>query len=391
MKVDVPGGQAHPSVLFVLSSLEGGGAEHQGLMMLDGLTAQEMHCELALLDRRGPLLDCVESSHWVYDLGKRHQYDLPFATWGLRRLILRHRPDVVMSFLPLANTAAAIAAVGLPVRLIMNEMTNPRLYVQSTRGGWMWRLVLPAVYRRAHCLIANSSLAAQYLTTCFAVDQARVRVQHNPVDCADIARRAQEAISHPWFAPAQWPVILGIGRLAPEKAFSVLLESFAIVRKQIPARLVVLGDGPERPRLEGQVAELELTGCVELPGFVRNPFPYLARSALLAIPSLFEGLPNVALEAMACGTPVVGFKGVGGLDEIAEGGQAAILVERYDPRALATELIRVLTDRLCRQNLIAAANIRAQQHDVAKVMGEYGRIVKETVAEVDPCRRPERH
>jgi glycosyltransferase involved in cell wall biosynthesis len=137
-------------------------------------------------------------------------------------------------------------------------------------------------------------------------------------------------------------VVLGIGRLAPAKDFATLLRAFALLRAKRPARLVLLGEGPERARLAALAQQLGVADDVRMPGFVRNPFAWLARAGALASSSVYEGLANVLREALACGCPVVATDCPSGTAEALEGGALGRLVPVGDPHALAQALFETL-------------------------------------------------
>jgi glycosyltransferase involved in cell wall biosynthesis len=139
--------------------------------------------------------------------------------------------------------------------------------------------------------------------------------------------------------------VLGVGRLTAQKAFSVLIEAFARVRKSQPARLLILGEGEERPMLEALIRQLGLEQDVDLPGFVSNPYPYMAHAALFVLSSRWEGLPTVLVEAMSLRTPVIATDCPSGPREILGDGQYGHLVPVDDPCALAMAIQNFLANR----------------------------------------------
>jgi len=144
-----------------------------------------------------------------------------------------------------------------------------------------------------------------------------------------------------------------------------LIEAFSILEKKRRVRLVVLGAGPERNALNSLIQELGISDSVELPGFVENPFSYMAGSAVLALTSWFEGLPNVLIEAMACGTPVVAVDCPSGPREILEGGRYGRLAPVGDAKALAHAIEETL-DHPPQPETLRSAVMRFSADAVAK-------------------------
>jgi hypothetical protein len=160
-------------------------------------------------------------------------------------------------------------------------------------------------------------------------------------------------------------------RLAPQKGFATLIRAFAEVRRRRPARLVILGDGPLRPELEALAGELGVGGDVALPGFVANPYAYMARASVFALSSAWEGFGNVLVEALACGTPVVAADCPSGPGEILDGGRFGRLVPVGDPEALA----RAILGTLDRPPDPEVARGRARDFSVEGIAGEYLRAL----------------
>lgn len=135
------------------------------------------------------------------------------------------------------------------------------------------------------------------------------------------------------------------------------MRAFAEVTKVRPARLVILGEGPDHERLLGVARSLQIGHLVDFAGFQTNPFAYMARAAAFVLASLYEGLPNVLIQAMACGTPVVSTDCPSGPSEILEDGKWGELVPVGDWRALAAAILRTLDAPIDRHALIARAGV----------------------------------
>jgi glycosyltransferase involved in cell wall biosynthesis len=167
-------------------------------------------------------------------------------------------------------------------------------------------------------------------------------VIYNPVDTDHIKTLATAPLEHPWFAPGAVPVVLSAGRLTRQKDFPSLLRAFAQVRQSRPARLVILGEGEERTSLETLARELGCRDDIALPGFVPNPYPYMAAAGVFVLSSAWEGFGNVLIEAMALGVPVVSTDCPSGPAEILGRGRYGTLVPVSDVDALARAIATTL-------------------------------------------------
>ena len=147
----------------------------------------------------------------------------------------------------------------------------------------------------------------------------------------------------------------------------------ARVRRQAPCRLIVLGEGPLRGHLSALTKALGIADAVKLPGFVANPFASMRRCSVFVLPSRFEGLPGVLIQAMACGAPVVAADCPFGPSEIVTSEESGILVPPEDPDALAEALLSLLRDSARRRALGEAARVSAQRYTLDAIMPNYVR------------------
>jgi glycosyltransferase involved in cell wall biosynthesis len=197
-------------------------------------------------------------------------------------------------------------------------------------------------YPWAASVVAVSRGAADDLVRTSGLPSDLVRVVYNPVITPEILTLVRQAPDHAWFAPGEPPVILGVGRLTAAKDFPTLIRAVAEVRRHRPVRLIILGDGEERPKLEALIAGLGVAEDVALPGFRSNAMAYMARSALFVLSSAWEGLPTVLIEALAAGTRVVSTDCHSGPREILQDGRLGPLVPVGDAPALARAIIQAL-------------------------------------------------
>jgi glycosyltransferase involved in cell wall biosynthesis len=191
------------------------------------------------------------------------------------------------------------------------------------------------MYSKLDALITVSNGVQLDLVTLVKLDRKKLHVVYNPVVGEQLLYKARMPVEDPWLRKDGIPVILGVGRLIKAKDFPTLLRAFALVRQERRARLLILGEGEDRPGLEVLVRELGLQNDVSFPGFMENPYSYMAKADVFVLSSRWEGLPTVLVEAMACGTPVVATDCPSGPHEILEGGRWGKLVPVGDARAMA--------------------------------------------------------
>ena len=297
------------------------------------------------------------------------------------RYLKRECPAALISTLVDADVVALAVRKFLHRRIelivrVANTMSHVSAHsrVKGRATLALWRRLLPS----ADAVVANSAGAAANLKGYVPALEHRVHTIHNPVVWPYIDEQAGAVPEHPWFSDAV-PVVLSAGRLHPQKRHETTLRAFANVVKARAARLVILGEGPERDRLLGVARSLRIDHLVDFAGFQNNPFAYMARAAAFVLASDHEGLPNVLIQAMACGTPVVSTDCPSGPSEILEGGKWGELVPVGDWRALAAAILRTLDASIDRRALIA----RARVYDGEACVDRYMQLLEEVTG---PCR-----
>jgi glycosyltransferase involved in cell wall biosynthesis len=235
---------------------------------------------------------------------------------------------------------------GRVVVIEQNTLSEAALNGKTLRDRIMPRLVR-RFYPWADYVVGVSEGVVDDLAQFVTLSSDKLRVISNPIVASDIGELAGAAVDNEWFDDGV-PVFVAAGRLQPQKDFPTLLRAFAEVRSGRPARLVILGEGPDRAGLEALVEELELTTDVALPGALTNPYAYMARSVAFVLSSRWEGLPTVLIEAMSCGAPVIATDCPSGPREILAGGRYGTLVPVGDVAALATAMEDALDGKLAR-------------------------------------------
>jgi glycosyltransferase involved in cell wall biosynthesis len=328
-------------IAFFLPSLLGGGAERVILNLVQGITERGLPVDLVLAAAEGPFLDQLPPAVRLVDLrAPRVLRSLGPLVGYLRR----ERPRVLVSSMSHANLVALWAArlAGRATPVVVTEHNTLSAVEQGVLERGLWPPLLRAFYPWASQVVAVSHGAADDFARTSGLPRARMHVVYNPVITPAMMALARQTPDHPWFAPGQPPVILGVGRLTRQKDFPTLIRAFAEVRGRRPGRLIILGEGEERPGLEGLVRELGLSDHVALPGFRDNAMTYMAGSALFVLSSAWEGLPTVLIEALAAGTQVVSTDCPSGPREILQEGRLGRLVPVGDVAALAGAMVDAL-------------------------------------------------
>ena len=318
-----------------LPSLNGGGAERAMLNLAHGLAGRGCAVDLVLAQAKGPYLSEVHDSVRIVDLkASRVLTSLP----TLARYLRREQPEALLSTLDYANIVALWARrlAGIPRRVVVNEQNT---ISRSARNSARRRQrMVPHLVRRfypwADYVIGNSHGVAADLLQVTGLPPERIKILYNPVVTPEVREKARAPLNHPWFEAGQPPVTLAAGRLTKQKDFPTLIRAFAQVRQTRSARLLILGEGPDRPALEALVNQLGLEDDAAMPGFVENPYAYMRRASLYVLSSRWEGLPTVLIEALYCGPPIIATDCPSGPREILADGQHGLLVPVGDVTAL---------------------------------------------------------
>jgi glycosyltransferase involved in cell wall biosynthesis len=362
---------AGKTIAIFIQSLAIGGSERMTLNLVKGLVQQDIQVDLLLANHSGELLSEVPPKVTVIDLkGKR----VLFSLLSLVRYLRKQRPDLLYSVQThtslIAIWAVKLAQVHTPVVISQRTTLSVSLAASPTIRNWLIIKLARLLFRSAYAAICVSQGVADDLFEITGMPRQKTHVIYNPSVTPELEQKARESISHPWFTPEAPPVILAVGRLATVKDYPTLLRAFFIICQKRPVHLLILGEGKERASLEALVRQLGLTENVQMPGFVENPFAYMALARLLVLSSRWEGFGNVLVEALACGTPVVSTDCRSGPREILENGRFGRLVPVGDADAMALailETMQTIPDRaLLRQ--------RAQDFALDESVRKYIRI-----------------
>ena len=361
-----------PIALFFAAT--GGGVQSIQVTLASELAARGFPVSCVLPQAKGPHLERLASEVELVDLKTRDPLTL------VRRLadfLRRRRPALLLVAQHHTIVAAVLARrlAGLRTPLVAVQHNTLSEVCRNSRyrlTRWFIPTALRLLLPRAEVIGAVSEGVARDLAVTLGLPRSRVTVLYNPVVRSTIGERAAEPAGHPWLDHKDGPVVLGVGSLIERKDFPTLIQAFAHLKRSRYARLIVLGEGPERPRLEQLVSQLGLDGLVAMPGFVANPLAYMAKADVFALSSRIEGMPTAIIEALACGSPVVATDCPHGPAELLGDGTYGRLVKVGDAEGLAQALTATLSERREPER----QQLRAAEFAVDRAVDRYVQLIR---------------
>ncbi len=370
-------GQNTGKVFFLRPTLGQGGADRVTLTLLQHLNRQKFDLSLVLTKKDGVLIDDLPADVPVFALNSKNVLT---ACWPLSRLLRQHQPDVLFSTSSGTNVTAVWSSqlARYAGRILLSER-NVLFHGQKTRRRQLMTTFKRFTYERADLVTAVSQGVKDDLIARLHLPPDKIQVVYNPILTSDLPALADESVDHPWFAEST-PIILGVGRLVPEKDFATLLHTFALVRAQRPCRLLILGEGNGRAELIQLAQTLGIAPDVDLPGFDKNPFKYMARCTVFVLSSRFEGLPGVLIQAMACGAPVIATDCPSGPAEIITAdGQDGFLTPVGNAQTIAEKILFLLDNPEKREAMGRHGRESAERFRAETVLARYVAAIEGTI------------
>lgn len=399
-------------VFFILNAIYGGGAERVFSYILDNLDRSKIK----------PICLFYNSWHFYNPSGGTKVFTLNKLELGnqferrkrIARIIDKEEVDIVLSFAKHVNTDVLLARQfsKRSPKLIITEHTTPSIspetykeiddiiaerslatrykpfrcskndrhvsFVSGKKKKNMIGSLIRKLYRKADTVVAVSKGVKLDLINNFGVPTRKIRVIYNGVDTKKIKHYAREQIrEHPWFQE-EVPIIINVvSSFRIQKNQERLLKTFKIVRDKFYCRLVILGFGERLESLKNTTIELGIQDDVAFLGFQSNPFKFMAKSSIFVLSSKCEGFPNVILEAMACGVPVVSTNCPSGPNEIIKDKVNGILVPLKDERKLAKAILSLLKDKNLSKKISSNAKKTVKKFSVRNMTEEYSRLFRE--------------
>jgi glycosyltransferase involved in cell wall biosynthesis len=388
-------------IALFLASLRGGGAERVFINLAQHFVEKGIRADIVVSHLKGSLISEVPKTCQIVELGHAGLRDsllcfadLPFTTFSrlmwpilarrpkklrcypkLNDYLKRVRPNVLLSTTNIANLLAIWSAqkTQVPNRVVVRQSNN--LVYKIKRGKDSLDRHLPSLlrqwYPKAHAIIAVSNGVADEMATITGVTRESIHIVHNPLDLNKIDRLASHDPMDAWLQPGQPPVILSAGRLHPQKDYLTLLRAFKRVVQVHPARMIILGEGNELSQLTRLATALGIADLVKFPGFLKNPYGYMKRASVFVLSSAWEGFPNVLLEALANGCPIVSTDCPSGPSEILGSGRYGRLVPVGDAKTMSQAILATLSTKPAKPFLAE----RAKMFAIDRITNQYLEIL----------------
>ncbi len=345
-----------PPNLAILVSYSGhGGVEKVIDNLAPALAARGCAIDLLLIKAKG--LDPARFPANVRLIRLRARHALT-ALPELVRYLQTQQPPVLMAVRHRAIKVAVLARAlsRSRTRIVGQIHTTASVAMQNWNAikRWRWRRETRRYYRRTELMVGVSQGVADDIQAMAGLPDGKTIAIHNPIITPELLETSQRPVSYPWLREDGHPLILGAGRLTRQKDFPTLIRGFALLPETLHARLLILGEGKDRPMLEKLITELGMTDRIALPGHVDDLPAWMRRADLFVLSSIWEGFGNVLVEAMAVGTPVVATDCPHGPREILQDGRLGPLVPIQTPQALAEAMAATLATPPAADQLQAA-------------------------------------
>lgn len=333
---------------FILPNLETGGAERVVINLSSELSKRDHEVEIVVGDATGELLKEVPDDVQIVNIDSSN---IPYLgvfnmVYPLIDYLKAKNPDIVYSAMNHVNIATIVAKQlsSSESAVVISEHNTPSQIANRFNAVQNKLLYKSAyyLYPLAQEIVAVSEGVADDLASFVDISREQIEVIYNPVVNDDIDTLSEIEMEDPWFEDDDISVVLTVGRLTHQKGFDILIESAKYLGEE--TKIVIVGEGPLKKELSNSINENDLSEKIRLTGYVDNPYQYMAHADVFALPSRWEGLPTVLIEAMACGCDVVATDCPSGPKEILDSGRFGELVPVEEPMALAEAIRSSLQD-----------------------------------------------
>jgi glycosyltransferase involved in cell wall biosynthesis len=353
-------------ILFVVPSLLGGGAERVVITLIKHIDREKFIPILVVLKKEGRFVEKIPKDIEFVDLNvSRARY----AIFDIVKTIRRLKPDVVFSTLGHLNLLMALIRpfFSKEIRFISRESNTVSLENNQERYPKLFNFLYKNIYNNFDYIITQSKYMRDDLINNYATNKDKISVIYNPVDIQNVTKLANKKDKLEF--QNNRINLLAVGRLTYQKGFDMLIESMSYLDDKF--YLTILGEGDFK-EYTSLIDKYGVVDRVKLAGFCDNPYIYMKHCDLFILSSRYEGLPNVVLEANACGCACVAVDNPGGTAEIIKDRKTGVLVSKFDPKLLASAIKEALTIKFDKMYIKSHCE---KNHSVDKIVKEYEELL----------------
>lgn len=364
-------------IVFFLQSLNTGGAEKSAVRLANALNKDKFEVSFLIGFTGSRLVNDLSGEIKVMDMNRNK---IIFSLFEVIKYFNTNNPDIVISFLDrvnIINILAGIFCKKKPKIIITERSTFSRVPIYASKkiinkliGIYVLPILVKIFYKKANAIVCVSKGVAQDLSLVIG-NLKTIKVIYNPVVDGSLLILSKEKINDLGFDNLNLPTIVAVGRLTKAKDYPTLLKAFSLVIPEIPARLLIIGEGEDREEIQNLIRDLKISEKVFLLGFKENPLKYIKASDIFVLSSKLEGFPNSLVEAMACGVPVVATDCQSGPNEIIENEESGFLVPVGKEEMLARKIIELLKNKDLREMVSKKGIKRAEYFSVDKSVKEF--------------------
>lgn len=339
-------------IAIYIDSLRGYGADKTLLKIAEGLASIGLEVDLVTAKKTDKIDSQINPAVNLIDL-KSSRFNVIKNVVGLTSYLIKQQPTILFSSIHFNNITSVLAITlaklaGVKSKLVVRQANSLEYQLKGYPFpiGILMYPLLRLAYKKADLIISPSKGLISDLTEFMKAEESKIKLIYNPTVTADIYEKAQQKTNHPWFEQKSCPIILGAGRLKPQKDFITLIKAFARVKRNFQdAKLVILGEGGQREELENLVTQLGLEEDVDLIGFQKNPYSFIAKADVFVLSSIYEGLPNILIEALALKKKIVATNCPSGPAEILKFGEYGSLLPISSPFVLESAIAKALKEQ----------------------------------------------
>ncbi|MDA7818282.1 glycosyltransferase [Sulfurimonas sp.] len=351
-------------IVFLVPSMRGGGSERVMSVILNYIDKSSFDPILILLQKEGEYLSDLPKDLKIVDLNVSNTR---YSMFKVIKIIFRLKPDIVMSTLGHLNILLALLKPFLPrnIKFIARESSIVSIVNKNSKYENILNYLYENIYNRFDIIISQSKYMKKDLVESYNIDSNIIKVINNPLDFKKIVTLANENSS--LYNNDKFNLLI-VGRLSKEKNHRAILE--VMNRLNDNYHLTILGQGDLKSKLLEKVQDLKLYNKVKFIDFDNNPYKYMKQADIVVSTSFYEGFPNVLLEAIGCGTPIVAFNGKGGTSEIIEDGVNGYIINFGDIEKFSEKVIYL------RENKLVVDKIKAtsSKYSVDNIIKQYEEV-----------------